>query len=126
MGKGSFYSSSTRQKLNTKSSTETELVAADGVLPQLLWTRNFMIAQGYNVGHNILYQDNLSTMLLERNGKASSGKRTRAIDIRYFYITDKVKAGILEVEHESTDDMVADFLSKPLQGSSFKKFSDIL
>ena len=126
MGKGSFYSSSTRQKLNTKSSTEAELVAADDVLPQLLWTRNFMIGQGYGVENNILYQDNLSTMLLERNGKASSGKRTRAINIRYFYITDKIKSGILEVEHESTDDMVADFLSKPLQGSSFKKFRDNL
>ena len=101
-------------------------MAADDVLPQLLWTRNFMIGQGYGIENNILYQDNLSTMLLERNSKASSGKRTWAIDITYFYITDKIKSGILEVEHESTNDMVADFLSKPLQGSSFKKFRDNL
>ena len=87
MGKGSFYSSSTRQKLNTKSSTEEELVAADDILPQLLWTINFMIAQGYKVKYSTLYQDNLSTILLERSGKVSSGNHTRAIDIRYFYIT---------------------------------------
>jgi hypothetical protein len=38
MGKGSIYSRSTRQKLNTKSSTEAELVGVDGVMPQVLWT----------------------------------------------------------------------------------------
>jgi hypothetical protein len=37
---------------------------------------------------NIIYQDNTSTMKLERNGKESSGKRTRHFDIKYFYVTD--------------------------------------
>ena len=50
-----------------------------------------MEAQGYWLDDNILYQDNKSSILLEMNGKASSGKRTNHINIRYFFITDRVK-----------------------------------
>jgi hypothetical protein len=49
MGTGAIYSLSKKQKLNTKSSTEAELVGADDILPQMIWTRNFMNAQGWTV-----------------------------------------------------------------------------
>jgi hypothetical protein len=75
--------------LNTKSSTEAELVGVDDVLPQALWTKYFMEAQGYGVT-TILNQDNQSTIKLSDNGKASSGKGTRHINIRYFFITDRI------------------------------------
>ena len=35
LGKGSFVSTSIKQRLNTRSSTETELVAADDLMPHL-------------------------------------------------------------------------------------------
>ena len=76
---------SRKQKLNTKSSTEAELVGIDDVMPQILWTRYFLMGQGFNVTDNILYQDNQSTIKLATNGCASSGKRTRHINIRYFF-----------------------------------------
>ncbi len=81
MGKGGVYAMSTKQKINTKSSTEAELVGVDDGMPMVLWTRNFLKNQGYNVADNVVYQDNLSAILLERNGCASSGRRTRHIDI---------------------------------------------
>ena len=84
MGKGAVYGTSTKQKLVTRSSTEAELVGANDVMPQILWTRYFLEAQGYHVDENILYQDNKSAMLLESNGHGSSSKRTRHINIRYF------------------------------------------
>ena len=74
IGKGCMYGSSTRQKLNKKSSTEAELVAVDDVMAQILWTKYFLEAQGYKVDENNLFQDNKSAILLEKNGKASSGK----------------------------------------------------
>ena len=77
LGKGSIYSASKKQKLNTKSSTEAELVGVDDILPQILWTRNFLLAQGFKVKDNVTYQDNQSSMKLENNGRHSSGKRTR-------------------------------------------------
>eukprot|EP00957_Ditylum_brightwellii_P123324 9403091-Ditylum_brightwellii.AAC.1 len=47
MGKGAIHTSSTKQKLNTWSSTEAEIGRVDGFMPQVLWTRYFMEAQGY-------------------------------------------------------------------------------
>ena len=74
----------------------------------------------------ILYQDNLSAMQLEKNGKASSGKRTRHLDIRYYFIADQIKAKMLEVVHEPTELMVADYFTKPLQGAAFHKFRKLI
>ena len=54
----------------------------------IMWVRNFLEAQGYTVRDNIVYQDNQSAMLLEKNGRKSSTKNTRHMDIRYFFITD--------------------------------------
>lgn len=84
LGRGAVYGTSTRQKLNTCSSTEAELVAVNDVLPQVLWTRNFLQEQGFEVRDNVVFQDNQGAMLLENNGCGSSSKHTRHIDIRYF------------------------------------------
>jgi hypothetical protein len=126
LGQGSVYSASTRQKLNTKSSTETEVVATADILPQAIWTRYFMNAQGHQITDNLMTQDNLSAKLLENNGRGSSSKRTRHINIRYFFITDRIKAGEVRVAYCPTEEMVADFFTKALQGSLFKKFRDLI
>ena len=117
---------STKQKLNTRSSTESEIVGADDFMPHILWTRQFTQAQGYKVEDNVLYQDNRSAILLEKNGRASSGKRTKHINLRYFFVTDQVSKGELSLEWCPTADMIGDFMTKPLQGASFKKFRDAI
>ena len=114
--------SSTKQKLNTRSSTETEIVGADDFMPAICWTRYFMEAQGYQVQDNVLFQDNKSAILLEKNGKASSSKHTKHIKIRYFYITDQVKMGDLSLVWCPMEDMIGDFMTKTLQGAMFRKF----
>ena len=68
MGKGSILNVSTKQKLVTRSSTEAKLVAVNDIMPQLLWARYFLEEQGYGVETSQLYQDNLSAILLEKNG----------------------------------------------------------
>ena len=70
-----------KQKLNTKSSTESKLVDVDDMMPIMLWTCYFLLSQGYGIVENLLLQDNKSSILLEQNGKALSGKRTRHINI---------------------------------------------
>jgi len=74
MGTGMPINTSRKQKLNTRSSTESELVGANDMAQMILWTKFFMEEQGYNVKENILYQDNKSTILLENNGKRSSAR----------------------------------------------------
>jgi Reverse transcriptase (RNA-dependent DNA polymerase) len=122
LGKGSVYSTSIRQKLNTKSSTEAELVGVADVMPQVLWTRYFLAAQGYDVAASTIYQDNQSAILLEKNGRASSGKRTRHLNIRYFFVTDRIRSKEVTVEYCPTGIMRGDFFTKPLQGALFRKF----
>ena len=85
--------------MNTRSSTTAELVAADNVATMILWTKLFLEEQGYKVDSNILYQDNKSTILLEKNGKQSSSQRTRALNICYFFITNQSKRGNVEIEY---------------------------
>ena len=126
LGRGFPIVCSTKQKLNTRSSTESELVGVDDMMPSILWTRYFLKAQGYHVSDNIIFQDNKSSMLLERNGKASSSKRTKHINVRYFFVTDRISKGEVRVEWCPTKDMIADFMTKPLQGSLFKKFRDLI
>lgn len=41
MGGGAIYAFSTRQKINTRSSTECELVGVNDTLPQIVWARIF-------------------------------------------------------------------------------------
>ena len=69
LGRGFPIVGSNKHKLNTRSSTEAELVAADDFMPAVCWTRYFMEAQGYKIKDNILHQDNMSSILLEKMGK---------------------------------------------------------
>ena len=126
LGKGAAYSTSTKQKLNTKSSTEAELVAVDDVMAQVIWTRNFIKSQGYDTGPSVMHQDNQSAILLEENGMESSSKRTRHIDIRYFFVKDRVDSNEIKIKYCPTTEMIGDFLTKPLQGATFRKFRDLI
>ena len=126
LGRGFPISASTKQKLNARSSTEAELIGVDDLMPSVLWTRLFLEAQGYGVKENIVFQDNRSAILLEKNGKASSSKRTKHINIRYFFVTDMIKKGRVSVEWMPTADMVGDFWTKPSQGSLFRKHRDLI
>ena len=64
---GDYLKSS--KKLNTKSSTESELVGVDNVLAQVIWTQYFLKEQGYEIRDNVIYQDNQSSIKLENNGR---------------------------------------------------------
>ena len=125
MGRGSVQTYSSKQKLNTRSSTEAELVGVDDIMSQLMWTKYFLKAQGLKVKTKLL-QDNKSTMLLKEKGIDSTGKRSRHINIRYFYIKDCLDKGYLSIEHCGTDDMIADIMTKPLQGIKFRKFQRMI
>ena len=100
------------------------MIAVDDTISKLLWTKRFIEAQGFQVKANIIYQDNTSAMKLEVNGKASSGKRTRHFDIKFFYFTDLIQRKEMEVKYCPTEEMIADYMTKPTVGSKFVKFRD--
>ena len=118
-GRGAPVTISSKQKLNSRSSTDAELIGADDVMSPMLWTRLFLEAQGVDVQENILHQDNKSTIILAEKGKSSSGKRTRALNIRFFFIHDQINHGNLRVVYCPTKEMRGDYCTKPLQGALF-------
>ena len=125
IGKGPIYAKSTTQRLNTKSSTEAELVALSDSTGQVLWTRNFLLEQGYNLGPATVYQDNMATISLVKNGKSNS-ERTRHIAIRFFFVKDKVDKKEIKIQYLQTGNMLADLLTKPLQGHLFERLRNAL
>ena len=124
MGKGTIYGGSLKHKLNSKSSTEAELISISDGINQVLWMKYFLEYQGYVVNSSTIYQDNKASILLKWNGKRSSKKGTRFINIRYFFITNKIKNGEVDIKYMPTGEMIADYFTKPLQGALFRKMRD--
>lgn len=110
----------------TSSSTEAELVAVSDTMPKILWCRHFMEEQGCIVENVYVYQDNQNAILLETNGHKSVGKWTRNVNINYFFVTDKVKDNKMKILYCLKKEMMADFYTKPLQASLFKKYRDAI
>jgi hypothetical protein len=78
--------------------------------------------EGNNIEASILNQDNLSAILLKKNGRASHSKRMKHINVRYFFIKDRITSGELTVKHCPATEMLADNFMKPLQGTMFRAF----
>ena len=126
MGKGAVIHNCSKQKLNTKSSTESEVVGVSDFLPYTMWASYFLGAQGYKLYRNIFYQDNTSAIKMIKNGKSSCGSKSRHIHIRYFFTKDALERENIDVHHCASDNMVADFYTKPLQGKQFYHFRNLI
>jgi hypothetical protein len=110
-------SSSTKQKNPSKSSTESELIglyektsSTESELiglyekmGNILWARQFLEAQGYKITDNIVYQDNISTLSLAKNGHVLSSKCTKHIKAKYFFICHYHDSGDLNLRNCPTE-----------------------
>ena len=67
----------------------------------------------------------MGTEAMVLKGRPTSS-RTRHMHIRYFFDHDLQKRGEIKVVHCDTNNMIADFLTKPLQGEKFKRLRDML
>ena len=125
LGRGPILVKSTKQKIVTKSSTESELVALSDLASSVIWNREFLLAQGETLPASTIYQDNQSTMALVNKGSSTSD-RTRHIKIRHFWVKDQVSQGEVQIVYIPTEDMTADILTKPLQGQTFIRLRQML
>jgi hypothetical protein len=127
LGRGIILAKSVKQKIVTKSSCEAELVGLSDVASLLAWQQEWMMLMG-DAEHaypGVLYEDNMSAMQLAKNGRSNSD-RTKHIKLRYFFIKQYLDSGEFVLKHCSTDRMIADILTKPLQGDHFEALRDIL
>ena len=120
MGTGAMASYSNKIKVNTRASTETEVVAVDRYMPEVLWTMYFLREQGFPVRLSKIAQDNEAAQLLETKGRFSSTRRTKHFKNKLFFVKDQVDQGEVAIVDCPTGKMWADYLSKPQQGSLFK------
>lgn len=120
MGKGGIISSSNKQKLNTKSTCESEFVGNDDVISTMLQSLYFIKAQGILTNRICLYQDNKSTILLANHGQMSSSKRTKHLKAKCFFIADRVNDGEVTIEHLPIEEMCIDVNTKPNEGKRFR------
>jgi hypothetical protein len=125
LGKGFFQTKSGRQSIVCKSSTEAELVSQSDSLSPAIWARNFLAAQGIPQQPILLQQDNISAITLTEKGKSTSD-RTKHISVRYFWIKDLAQRNEVKLNYVNTNDMIADLLTKPLQGLHFMRLRNLL
>ena len=126
-GRGVVHTKSSKQKLNTKSSTKSEVVGVSDYIPfDIIWLSNFMKEQGYELIGNFVYQDNLSAIKMEKIGLKSCGQKSKHIDIRYFFIKDLVDKNFLKIKYCPTEQMLADFFTKLLQGKLFHRLRAVV
>ena len=125
LGKGAIQAISTKQPINTKSSAESELVAAsDGATPAIN-VLNIILCQGIEVKSLIIEQDNKSTLAMIANGRAT-GPTSRHINIRFFWLNDRLASGEISMRYVPTAEMTADLLTKHMEGSAFYKHRNTL
>ena len=125
LGLGSIDSGSTALDMNTKSACESEYISMSDNVTNAIFMRNFLIAQGYDEHPAVIMQDNEAAIKLAENG-FSSAMRTRHINIRYFFVKDRIAKGEIEVKYCPTKLMIADCLTKPVQGQLFLELRDLL
>jgi len=94
------------------------MVALSDLCSSVIWSRDFLVAQGMNPPPATVYQDNQSTMALIGKGQSTS-ERTRHINVRYYWVKDRVDSGDIQIVYLPTEDMVADIFTKPMQGQKF-------
>ena len=85
-----------------------------------------MEAQGYKIKDSVVYQDNKSAILMEINGRNSCTGNSRDINIRYFWIKDRIDNKEVRIEYVPTHIVLADYYTKPLQRSRFRVLRDFI
>ena len=117
LGLGGILIKCNKEKLVTRSSTEAELVCLSDGVALASHCNEFLKHQGVNFTPELM-QDNMSTIKLAEKGKSTSD-RTRHIKIRYYFVNQFIENGEMKIKYCPTDEMVADVLTKPLQGEKF-------
>lgn len=111
--------SSKRQSTVSLSTTEAEFIAANEASREAIWLRKLLSDIGRKcVGPTTLLMDNQSAIKLTRNPEFHC--RSKHIDVRYQFICEKVRDGLIDTIYVNTNDQYADVFTKAL---SFVKFN---
>ena len=123
IGGAPYYCTSTRQKINAKSAAESEMIAISDSCTMITWGQQFLYYQGYvSLPPARIWEDNAATLFNLARG-AATGTNSRHYEVKYFYISDLEKRGIVRAQYLETSEMTADLLTKGVSGDIFEKLS---
>jgi hypothetical protein len=121
LGGCSVLCMSSKQKMVTRDSTESELVGLSDKLMQVVKCYDFLIAQGKECEVPLVFQDNTSTITLVTKGGGQY--RTKYLRVRQAFVKERVDVGEVTIQYLPTARMLADMLTKALQGALFKELA---
>jgi hypothetical protein len=125
-GRSTLVSVCKKQKIATKSSTESELVGLSDVLSEIENSQVYMEEQGVELDIPLVYQDNMSTIALV-SSVDSGNVRSRHLNARRSIVHEAWNVlRSIEIKYLPTREMIADVLTKPLGGNLFYRFADAL
>ncbi|GJY90745.1 retrovirus-related pol polyprotein from transposon TNT 1-94 [Tanacetum coccineum] len=107
-----------KQKITVISSIEVEYIALFGCYAQILWMRSQLTDFGFEFNKIPLYYDNKSVIALCCNNEQRS--RSKHIDVRYHFIKELVKNGVVELYFIRTEYQLANIFTKALLRERFK------
>jgi hypothetical protein len=121
LGGAVVYAASNKQRLMATSSTQAELASLASAIDKITWARSWLEELGYKQGPVTVWQDNQSTMrMAERGfGKSSASKHWA---MRYFYAKEAIDLGTITLQYVSTENMLADALTKPIPRDRFAQW----
>nr|GEZ31279.1 putative RNA-directed DNA polymerase [Tanacetum cinerariifolium] len=110
--------SSKKQNCTSMSSVEAEYVSLSACCTQILWMRTQLTDYGFYFDKIPMYCDSKAAIAISCNPVQHS--RTKHIDVRYHFIKEKVKMGIVELFFVGTEYQLADLFTKALPEERFK------
>ena len=112
-----------KQKSVALSSSEAEYMAASQANYEAIWLRKMLVGLfGQELRPTVIFCDNQSYIKLMENPVFHD--RSKHIEIRYHFISDCVQRGVVKLEYISTDEQVADILTKSLPRGKHVCFRD--
>ncbi|CAL2242014.1 unnamed protein product [Prunus armeniaca] len=125
LSSGAVSWSSKKQQVVTLSTTEAEFIAAASCACQAVWLRRILEElHCIQKKPTLIYCDNSSTIKLSKNPVLHG--RSKHIDVRFHFLRDLTKAGVVDLVHCQSQDQIADILTKPLKLEAFEKLRGLL
>mgnify|MGYP005981043023 FL=1 len=113
---------SRKQPIVSLSSTEAEYISAAECVKELLYLKSLIDELTNGEVKIDLYVDNQSAISIVKTGQFN--RRSKHIDVRFHFINEKVREGIINIKYCSTEKQIADIFTKPLGNIKFENLKE--